>query len=193
MLLDKEPRDQLSTPVRQLAMDAIAALRYLPVPPGDPDPEVCVHLHEASRHRSQHQCPTGPPLSLQLSAECDGGQREKPPRSLLQERLLASSERAIRNPAPFHLPLGKGWVSYRSPQSLWAAPGLDLTGDQRQGRGSAWLPHPHPFVPFPWALPAADCLPLGLSPGHRKAGQESSLGARRSGQSPAGERDHGNG
>ncbi|KAM6045018.1 uncharacterized protein LJ206_018852 [Theristicus caerulescens] len=38
VLLEEEPRDHLRTAVRQLAMDAIAALRYLPIPPGDPCP-----------------------------------------------------------------------------------------------------------------------------------------------------------
>jgi len=122
MLLDEEPRHRLRTLVRRLAILAITELRYLPVPPGDPALQVRVHLHEASRHHSQHQCPTGLPLSLQLSAECAGGQREKPPSSLLQERVLPSSERSNRSLAPFRLPLGKGWVRYRSPQSLWAAP-----------------------------------------------------------------------
>lgn len=37
-LLEEEPRDHLRTAVRQLAMDAIAALRYLPIPPGHPCP-----------------------------------------------------------------------------------------------------------------------------------------------------------
>ena len=36
VLLEEEPRDQLCTAVRQQAMLAIAELRYLPIPPGDP-------------------------------------------------------------------------------------------------------------------------------------------------------------
>ena len=38
VLLEEEPRDQLCTALRQQAMLAIAELRYLPIPPGDPSP-----------------------------------------------------------------------------------------------------------------------------------------------------------
>jgi len=173
MLLDEEPRDQLNTSVRQLAMDAIAELRYLPVPLGDPAPQVRVPLHEASRHRSQHQCPTGPPLSLQHSAECDGGQREKPPSSLLQERLLASSKRTIRSPAPFRLLLGKGWVSYRSPQSLWAAPWSGCDRRPEAGRG------------LRLASPSSSLRPLPVGSARSRQSAPASLpGSARQGRSP---------
>ncbi|XP_041877965.1 uncharacterized protein LOC121661569 isoform X2 [Corvus kubaryi] len=74
VLLQLEPKYEICTEVRRLAMLAIAGLRYRPITPADPCPALCAHLpippgspapvlQETLRHCSQHQWPAGP-LSL---------------------------------------------------------------------------------------------------------------------------------
>lgn len=78
-------------------------------------------LHEASRGCSQHQCPTGPPLSLQLGGERAGGQNQKPPLCVFLKCLLASLRKGNATLRRFPLPQGECWLSSSSLQSLWAA------------------------------------------------------------------------
>lgn len=79
-------------------------------------------LHEASRGCSQHQCPTGPPLSLQLGGERAGGQNQKPPLCVFLKCLLASLRKGNATLSRFPLHQGECWLSSSSLQSLWAAP-----------------------------------------------------------------------
>jgi len=161
----------------------------------------CHHRIEVPARPSWGPCPTGlpppargleaplpapvshwPPSLLQLSAEGAGGQREKPPSSLLQERLLASSKRGNRSPALFPLQDGKSWVSYRSPQSLWAAPWSGSDWRPEAGQGLCFASPPSslcPLPPCPRTSSAAGC-----SARSRLSAPASLPGSARQGRSP---------
>lgn len=143
-------------------------------------------LHEASRGCSQHQCPTGPPLSLQLGGECAGGQNQKPPLCVFLKCLLASLRKGNATLSRFPLHQGECWLSSSSLQSPCAAP---MTRDLRQGEVWVLLSHPCGSVPFPWARPcpvpqAALSPAVGVSLCLSWAVQVSSSGTESSDQSP---------
>lgn len=84
VMLEDEPWYKLCTDLLKVAMVTIEMLRYLPIPPRDPSPEDSIPLHKASSVQ------TGS-LFQQDSGSGAGRQKEKPPRDMLQNCLLASS------------------------------------------------------------------------------------------------------
>ena len=111
---------------------------------------------------------------------------------------MASSTRGKDKPRHFPLRSGKGWLSYRNPYSLWAAPWPPRAA-LAQGRAGSRLCFPTLVPSAPSSAPGhGQCRRLrctqhivcpSVSRGHRQAPRESSLGAGSSDQSPGAGRD----